>query len=119
MSVTSATNARAPAGSTRPECVGVRNGQLIAGGIGLLVPQYFGGQAVPSAPLSAGCVAPEERGARLSVDMLAERLRHLRDQGAVVSTLWTTSSGYVRRLGWEAPVPVFAWSIATDDLKWS
>lgn len=97
--------------------VAVRNGRVIAGGLGLLVPQYFGGAPVPSALLSAGCVAPEERGARLSVDMLAARLRHLRDQGAVISTLWTTSGGYVRRLGWEAPVPVFAWSIATDDLK--
>ncbi|MFJ3658330.1 enhanced intracellular survival protein Eis [Streptomyces nigra] len=97
--------------------VAVRNGRVIAGGLGLLVPQFFGGAPVPSALLSAGCVAPEERGARLSVDVLAERLRHLREQGAVISTLWTTSGGYVRRLGWEAPVPVFAWSIATDDLK--
>ncbi|WP_234439993.1 GNAT family N-acetyltransferase [Streptomyces bicolor] len=97
--------------------VAVRDGRVIAGGLGLLVPQFFGGAPVPSALLSAGCVAPEERGARLSVDMLAERLRHLRDRGAVISTLWTTSSGYVRRLGWEAPVPVFAWSIATEDLK--
>ncbi|WP_345616619.1 GNAT family N-acetyltransferase [Streptomyces ziwulingensis] len=97
--------------------VALRDGQVIAGGLGLLVPQFFGGAPVPSALLSAGCVAPEERGAQLSVDMLAERLRHLRDQGAVVSTLWTTSSAYVRRLHWEAPVPVFAWSIATDDLK--
>lgn len=97
--------------------VAVRDGRVIAGGLGLLVPQFFGGAPVPSALLSAGCVAPEERGARLSVDMLAERLRHLREQGAVISTLWTTSGGYVRRLGWEAPVPVFAWSIATDDLK--
>ncbi|WP_149826385.1 GNAT family N-acetyltransferase [Streptomyces tailanensis] len=97
--------------------VAVRDGKVIAGGLGLLVDQSFGGAPVPSAALSAGCVAPEERGARLSVNMLADRLRHLRDQGAVISTLWTTSGGYVRRLGWEAPVPVFAWSIATDDLK--
>ncbi|MGI5192125.1 GNAT family N-acetyltransferase [Streptomyces sp. CA-288835] len=91
--------------------------QYIAGGLGLLAPQYFGGAPVLSALLSAGCVAPEERGARLSVDRLAERLRHLREQGAVISTLWTTSSGYVRRRGWEDPVSVFAWSITTDDLK--
>lgn len=97
--------------------VALRGGRVIAGGLGLLLPQFFGGAPVPSALLSAGCVAPEERGARLSITMLTERLHHLRDQGAVVSTLWTTSSGYVRRLGWEAPTPVFAWSIATDDLK--
>jgi predicted acetyltransferase len=97
--------------------VALRDGRVIAGGLGLLVPQFFGGAPVPCALLGAGCVAPEERGARISVDMLAERLRHLREQGAVISTLWTTSSGYIRRLGWEAPVSVFAWSIATDDLK--
>ncbi len=97
--------------------VAVRNGRVVAGGLGLLAPQYFGGAPVPSALLSAGCVAPEERGAHLSVDMIAQRLRHLRDQGAVISTLWTTSGRYVRRLGWEAPVPVFAWSISADDLR--
>lgn len=97
--------------------VALRNGRVIAGGLGLLVPQYFGGAPVPSALLSAGCVAPEERGAHLSVDMITQRLRHLRDQGAVISTLWTTSGSYVRRLGWEAPTPVFAWSTSTDDLR--
>ncbi|MFE7843081.1 enhanced intracellular survival protein Eis [Streptomyces sp. NPDC057474] len=97
--------------------VALRDGRVIAGGLGILAPQLFGGAPVPSALLSAGCVAPEERGAHLAVDTLAERLRHLRDQGAVLSTLWTASNGHVRRLGWEAPVPVFAWSIATDDLK--
>ncbi|MDX3433909.1 GNAT family N-acetyltransferase [Streptomyces sp. ME01-18a] len=97
--------------------VAVRDGRVIAGGLGLLAPQHFGGAPVPSALLSAGCVAPEERGAHLSVDMLTHRLRHLRDQGAVISTMWTTSGRYVRRLGWEAPTPVFAWSITAEDLK--
>lgn len=97
--------------------VAVQDGEVIAGGLGLLAPQLFGGAPVPSALLSAGCVAPERRGDRLSVRMLTERLRPLRDQGAVISTLWTTSNGYVRHLGFEAPVPVFAWSVTTDDLK--
>ncbi|MEU0770652.1 GNAT family N-acetyltransferase [Streptomyces albogriseolus] len=97
--------------------VAVRGGRVVAGGLGLLVPQFFGGAPVPSALLAAGCVAPEERGARLSVDMVAERLRHLREQGAVLSAVWTTSSGYIRRLGWEAAAPVFAWSVAAEDLR--
>lgn len=72
---------------------------------------------MPSAIISAGAVAPEERGDHLSGHLLTERLRTLRESGAVISTVWTTSNGHLRRLGWQAPVPVFAWSIATEDLK--
>ncbi|MFG2569147.1 enhanced intracellular survival protein Eis [Streptomyces sp. NPDC048567] len=95
----------------------VRDGHVVAGGLGLLLPQFFGGAPVPSALLGAGCVAPEERGAHLSVRMISERLRPLRDQGAVISTLWTASSGYARRLGWEAPTHVYSWAVPTDELK--
>ncbi|MFG2645936.1 enhanced intracellular survival protein Eis [Streptomyces sp. NPDC048370] len=97
--------------------VAVRDGQVVAGGLGLLLPQFFGGAPVPSALLGAGCVAPEERGAHLSIRMISERLRPLRDQGAVISTLWTASNGYARRLGWEAPTPVYSWTVPTDELK--
>lgn len=97
--------------------VAIRGGRVVAGGLGLLVPQFFGGAPVPSACLGAGCVAPEERGARLATRMTAERLRPLQENGAVISAISTSSNGYARRLGWEAPVHVFAWSITTDDLK--
>lgn len=94
-----------------------RAGMVVAGGLGLLVDQFFGGAPVPSACLGAGCVAPEERGERFAMRMVAERLRPLRDQGAVISTLSTASTAYARALGWEAPVSVFAWSVTTDDLR--
>ncbi|MBQ0827335.1 GNAT family N-acetyltransferase [Streptomyces tagetis] len=97
--------------------VAVRDGRVVAGGLGLLLHQFFGGAPVPSAIISAGAVAPEERGDHLSSRLLAERLRPLCENGAVISTVWTTSNGHLRRLGWQAPVPVFAWSIATEDLK--
>ncbi len=97
--------------------VAVRDGRVIAGGLGLLLGQYFGGAAVPCAVISAGCVAPEERGSRLAGRLLTERIRPLRDQGAVIATAWTSSTGHLRHLGWQAPVPVFAWSIPTDDLR--
>ncbi|MCP3817510.1 GNAT family N-acetyltransferase [Streptomyces sp. A3M-1-3] len=97
--------------------VATRKGRVVAGGLGLLIPQLFGGSPVPSACLGAGCVAPEERGEHLATRMAAERLRPLREKGAVVSAISTSSNGYARRLGWEAPVPVFAWTVATDDLK--
>ncbi|MEV6532762.1 GNAT family N-acetyltransferase [Streptomyces sp. NPDC051639] len=97
--------------------VALRRGRVIAGGLGMLIPQHFGGQPVPSACLGSGCVAPEERGDRLTVRMLAERIRPLQEQGATLATLWTASNGYARRMGWEAPTPVFSWSVTTDALK--
>ncbi|MEU0060047.1 GNAT family N-acetyltransferase [Streptomyces sp. NPDC006334] len=97
--------------------VALQGGRVIAGGLGMLIPQHFGGRPVPSACLGAGCVAPEHRGDRLTVRMLNERIRPLAEQGAVLATVWTSSNGYARRMGWEAPVPVFSFSVATDALK--
>ncbi|MEV7087990.1 GNAT family N-acetyltransferase [Streptomyces sp. NPDC093085] len=94
----------------------LRDGKVIAGGLGLLIPQWFGGRPVPSASLACGCVAPEERGERIAARLTAERLRPLRDQGAVLATVWTSSTNYVRRMGWEAPTTVFSWAVPTDEL---
>ncbi|GAA1520858.1 GNAT family N-acetyltransferase [Sphaerisporangium rubeum] len=99
--------------------VAVRGGRVVAGGLGLLVDQFFGGASVPSACLGDGCVAPEERGCHLSTEMVTERLRPLIERGAVISTIVTSSTGYARRLGWEAPTEVLAWAVAADDLKHS
>lgn len=103
-----------PHASTR---VAVRDGSVVAGGLGLLLDQYFGGRPVPSACLAAGCVAPEERGDRLAARMVADRVRVLQEQCAVISTVWTKGAGYAHHLGWEAVTPVFAWSISTDELR--
>ncbi|MFE3876733.1 enhanced intracellular survival protein Eis [Kitasatospora sp. NPDC059146] len=97
--------------------VAVRAGRVVAGGLGILTSQFFGGTAVPTACLAVGSVAPEERGARLAARMVHERLRPLRERGAVISTISTISNGYARRMGWEAPVPVFGWAVSSDDLK--
>ncbi|WP_327749765.1 enhanced intracellular survival protein Eis [Streptomyces europaeiscabiei] len=97
--------------------VALDGGQVIAGGLGMLIDQHFGGRPIPSACLGSGCVAPEHRGDRLTVRMLNERIRPLQEQGAVLATLWTSSTGYARRMGWEAPTPVFSWSVSPDALK--
>ncbi|MFJ9729694.1 enhanced intracellular survival protein Eis [Streptomyces sp. NPDC101209] len=97
--------------------VTLHNGRVIAGGLGLLIDQHFGGRPVPTACLGSGCVAPEYRGDRLAVRMLHDRIRPLKEQGAALATLWTSSTGYARRMGWEAPTPVFSWTVATDALK--
>lgn len=97
--------------------IAVRDGKVVAGGLSMLVPQWFGGRPVPSTSLGCGCVAPEDRGDRVAARLLTERLRPMRDQGAVLATLWTASTGYVRRLGWEAPTQVHSWTVATDELR--
>lgn len=97
--------------------VALREGRVIAGGMGLLVPQYFGGRAVPAALLSCGSVAPEERGTQFTATMFEHRLRPLQEQGAVIATVWTASNRYGHRLGWQAPAPVYSWSLPTDELR--
>lgn len=96
--------------------VALRGGQVIAGGMGLLVPQYFGGRPVPAVSMACGCVAPEERGRRLAARLAAERLRAVRERGAVVASLWTASTGYAARLGWAAPARVFSYTVPTGAL---
>lgn len=96
--------------------VALRGDRVIAGGLGLLVDQFFGGRPVPAACLAGGCVAPEARGDRLTVRMVAERLRPLQEQGAVLATVWTASTAYARTLGWEAPTEVLSWSVPTVEL---
>ncbi len=97
--------------------VATRAGRVVAGGLGLLVPQHFGGRPVPGVCLGAGCVAPEARGARVAETLMAERIQAARDRGAVLASMWTSSTGYVRHLGWEAIAPVFAWEAPIDDLR--
>ncbi|MFB7936709.1 enhanced intracellular survival protein Eis [Streptomyces sp. NPDC056049] len=97
--------------------VALRGGRVVAGGMAVLVPQWFGGRPVPAVSMGCGCVAPEERGGRLAAHLAQERVRAVQEQGAVLATLWTASNGYVRRLGWEAPAQVFSWTVPTAALK--
>ncbi len=96
--------------------IAVRGGKVVAGGLGFLAGQHFGGRPVPTACLGSGCVAPEERGRQLAVRMLEERIRPLRDQGAVLATVWTALTGYARRMDWHAPAPAATWEVAADAL---
>ncbi|MFC8269523.1 enhanced intracellular survival protein Eis [Streptomyces cinereoruber] len=97
--------------------VALHGGRVVAGGMAVLVPQWFGGRPVPAASMGCGCVAPEERGGRLAARLAQERVRAVQEQGTVLATLWTASNGYVRRLGWEAPAQVFSWTVPTAALK--
>ncbi|AHH18300.1 acetyltransferase (GNAT) domain-containing protein [Nocardia nova SH22a] len=97
--------------------VAVRSGTVIAGGVGLTAEQFFGGQEVRSGLLAGGCIAPEERGSRLAGQLLLGRIGPLIDDGAVLVSAWTTSNEYGRKLGWQAPCPVYSWRVRADDLR--
>lgn len=93
------------------------DGAVIGGGVGLHVNQFFGGRAVSSGLLADGCIAPEARGSRLAVDLVKARTEALRERGAVISSIWTSSNEYGRRMGWEASCHVFSWRVRADDLR--
>ncbi|MFJ2812940.1 GNAT family N-acetyltransferase [Streptomyces sp. NPDC087294] len=97
--------------------VAVRDGRVIGGGLALAVPHFFGGRPVPGACLAGGCIAPEARGSRLWSTVLEERLRPLKEQGAVLATAWTASTGYGHRMGWAAPSQGYSWTVPTDELR--
>ncbi|MFF2148774.1 enhanced intracellular survival protein Eis [Kitasatospora sp. NPDC058190] len=97
--------------------VAVRGGKVIAGGLGFLAGQHFGGRPVPTACLGSGCVAPEERGEHLGARMLEERIRPLREQGAVLATVWTALTKHARRMGWQAPVPTATHEVPASALR--
>ncbi|MFE0460411.1 enhanced intracellular survival protein Eis [Kitasatospora sp. NPDC058965] len=97
--------------------IAVRGGKVVAGGLGFLTGQHFGGRPVPTACLGSGCVAPEERGEHLAHRMLEERIRPLREQGAVLATVWTALTKYARRMGWQAPAPAATWQVPADALR--
>ncbi|HVQ91013.1 MAG TPA: GNAT family N-acetyltransferase [Mycobacteriales bacterium] len=97
--------------------VAVRGGKVVAGGLSMLIPQWFGGRPVPAASLGCGCVAPEDRGEHIAGRLTDERLRPMRERGAVLATLWTASASYVRRMGWEVPTQAHSWTVPTDALR--
>lgn len=35
----------------------------------------------------------------------------------MIATVWTASNRYGHRLGWQAPTPVYSWSLPTDELR--
>ncbi|MFI5781189.1 enhanced intracellular survival protein Eis [Nocardia sp. NPDC051570] len=97
--------------------VAIRSETVIAGGVGIVTGQFFGGQEVRCGLLAGGCIAPEERGNRLAGELLLGRLGPLADAGAVVVSAWTTSNEYGRKIGWQAPCAVHSWRVRADDLR--
>lgn len=62
---------------------------------------WFGGRLVPASGVAGVAVAPHVRGTGLGRRLLTALLGAARDRGAVISTLFPTTSGPYRRLGYE------------------
>nr|WP_272923948.1 GNAT family N-acetyltransferase [Streptomyces sp. SID3343] len=98
--------------------VATENGRVLAGAMGIPVPQFFGGRAVPSACVSAVCVAPEARGRGIAGRLMAELVRGLRDEhGAAAVSLWTPSVGLYRRWGWGTIATPCRWVLPAAQLR--
>lgn len=95
----------------------MRGQQVLAGAMGVLVPQFFGGRSVPSACCAAVCVAPEARGQGIAGMLIEEMADALREEGAVTVSLWTPSVGVYRRWGWESVGLPHQWTVPVEHLK--
>jgi predicted acetyltransferase len=62
---------------------------------------WFGGRLVPTSGIGGVTVALEYRGRKLLTPLFAELFRGARERGAVISTLFASSIGIYRRLGYE------------------
>jgi predicted acetyltransferase len=78
------------------------DGRLVATALDRAYDSWFGAVPVPTAGIGGVTVAPEHRGGGVLGPLLTALLDAARDRGAVVSTLFATSPGIYRRLGYEA-----------------
>ncbi|MBQ1046948.1 GNAT family N-acetyltransferase [Micromonospora sp. C51] len=76
-------------------------GTLIGKAVDLHDDQWWTGHAVPAADVAGVAVAPEARGTGVARALLTTLLRHARDRGAAVSTLFPTTAAPYRASGWE------------------
>ena len=84
-------------------------GRLLAKAMDREQAQFFGGRSVPTAGVAGVAVAPELRGTGLGRTVLTALLRGARERGAVLSSLYRTTPGPYRSLGYEQ-VGVLRWA---------
>jgi predicted acetyltransferase len=80
----------------------ITEGGVVRGGLRVnRVAQLFGGRAVSSAIVTAVKIAPEARGKGLAATLLREVIQALAGEGRALSTLFPSSPGLYRRVGYE------------------
>lgn len=63
--------------------------------------QFFGGRSVPMLGIAAVAVSPESRGRGTARWMMAESMREARDNGFALSSLYASTQGLYRQVGFE------------------
>lgn len=76
-------------------------GKLCGGLLEVPMGQWFGGQSVPTLGLAGVAIAPEARGQKLALALVRDTLRAARQQGVALSTLYPSTYGLYRKLGYE------------------
>ncbi|MGC5030897.1 GNAT family N-acetyltransferase [Micromonospora sp. DT229] len=78
-----------------------RGGTLLGKAVDLHDEQWWSGATVPAASVAGVAVAPEARGTGVARGLLRALLHGAHERGAAVSTLFATTTGPYRALGWE------------------
>jgi predicted acetyltransferase len=76
-------------------------GRMVAKAVDREQGQWFGGRIVPASGVAGVATAAELRGRGLGRLVLTALLRDAKERGAVISTLFDTTPGPYRALGWE------------------
>lgn len=76
-------------------------GRLVATALDRAYDSWFGGALVPTAGIGGVTITAEHRGSGILTPLLTTLLDAARERGALVSTLYATSPGIYRRLGYE------------------
>jgi predicted acetyltransferase len=77
-------------------------GRLVAKASDIHHEQWWGGRVVPASGVAGVAVEPEQRGRGATREVMTALLRHARERGAAVATLFCTSTAVYRALGFEA-----------------
>ena len=79
--------------------------------------QWFGGQAITTAGISAVGVAPEYRGRKVGATLMLEMLHEMRAKGVALSTLYPATTQFYRSLGYERAGARTIYAIPTSALR--
>ena len=88
------------------------DGGVVAGLITFPMGQFFGGRRVPMTGIGAVCVLPELRGKGVATQLMRAVLADLGRRGVAISSLYPSTLGLYRALGWE--VAGSRWEIKLD-----
>ena len=86
-----------------PGCLRVagRGGKVEGGLLEVPMGQWFGGRRLPALGIAGVAIAPEARGQGLARALLEATLRAARERGHVLSTLYPSTYGLYRKVGYE------------------